>query len=268
MQVNKEANRSIANANISSYIKKGDDYYIIEQISDIYSPDLFRNEKDKLDVLFNEEDSKYILLCQEQEPKLFKLLQNIYETYQENKKNPFLLYCEETHEEIVDGEQFDALKHGIHAPSENNSGPIVRKLRYMRKVSDPFLIDKKNILKKDNTFIGYDSVAIFCTRLYWDIDLKKIIFVPVYIPTVDFKTGKINENHPLYKSYYDKFIKDIKSNGEIKKENVKGYSKVSKSIQCKSGGYLSPKDKFTLYDVDVLGNKKKRLTWPDNLDIM
>ena len=68
--------------------------------------------------------------------------------------------------------------------------------------------------------------------------------------------------------YNGDYLEIEKSNGEIKKENVKGYSKVSKSIQCKSGGYLSPKDKFTLYDVDVLGNKKKRLTWPDNLDIM
>ena len=48
VQVNKEANRSIANANVYSYIKKDDEYYRIDQISDIYAPDLFRNNESLL----------------------------------------------------------------------------------------------------------------------------------------------------------------------------------------------------------------------------
>ena len=57
-------------------------------------------------------------------------------------------------------------------------------------------------------------------------------------------------------------MKIEKPNGEVLYEYVKGYHKNNKCIECKSGKYLSSKDKFTLYDVDILGNKKKRLTWP------
>ena len=282
MEVNKDPNRSLSNANISSFIKKEEDYFIIEQIDDIYSPDLIRKNKEKLDVLFNENDSKYILLCQEKDPKLFAYLKSIYTQYQRDKENPFLEYCEE---KLKDGEKFDYLKHGIKTPSKNEKGVLVKKLRYRRLVSDPFLLNKSNILKKENTLIGLDSVSIYCTRLFWNQDLQKIIFIPIYCPCVDFKTKKVNEKHPLYQNYYQKFVADKnvqfivdlyngnyieieKANGEVLYEYVKGYSKTNKSIQCKSGKWLSPKDKFTLYDTDILGNKKKRLTWPKDSSIM
>lgn len=282
MEVNKDPNRSLSNANISSFIKKGEDYFIIEQIDDIYSPDLLRKNKEKLDVLFNENDPRYILLCQENDPKLFAYLKSIYTQYQRDKENPFLEYCEE---KLGDGEEFDYLKHGIKTPSKNEKGVLVKKLRYRRLVTDPFLLNKSNILKKENTLIGLDSVSIYCTRLFWDQDLQKIIFIPVYCPCVDFATKKINEKHPLYQNYYQKFVEgknvqfivDLfngnyieieKANGEVLYEYVKGYDKSSKSIQCKSGKRLSPKDKFTLYDTDILGNKKNRLTWPKDSSIM
>ena len=276
MQVNKDANRSISNANIYSYIKKGEDFYKIEQISDIYSIDLIRQKKDLLDTLFDENNSKSVLLCQEQNPKLFQYLQKIYFNFAKEKENPFLNYCME---QLSEKENFDYLKHGIKTPSKNGNGVLIKKLRYMSSVSEPFLLEKKNIKKKDNTLIGLDSVSIYCTRLFWDKDLKKIIFIPVYVPTVDFKTKRINENHPLYQNYFQKmlngknveFIVDLfngdyveieKSDGTILKEYIKGYDKSSKAIQCKSGKRITSKDRFTLYDVDVLGNKKKRLTWP------
>ncbi len=283
MQVNKDPNRSISNANIYSFIKKGEeDYYIIEQIDDIYSPDLLRKEKEKLDILFDEMNSKYTLLCQEKDPKLFRYLKEIYKTYQIDKTNPFRNYCEE---KLTEEETFDYLKHGIKTPSKNNKGVLIKKLRYMRSTTDPYLLEKKNINKKENTYIGLDRVSIYCTRLYWDKDLKKIIFMPIYCPCVDFKTKKINKNHPLYQHYYKKFVheKNVefivdlfngnyleieKPNGEIIYRFVESYHKVGKKISCQGGNYLSSKDKFILYDVDILGNKKKRLTWPKDSDIM
>ena len=155
----------------------------------------------------------------------------------------------------------------------------------MRSTTDPYLLEKKNINKKENTYIGLDRVSIYCTRLYWDKDLKKIIFMPIYCPCVDFKTKKINKNHPLYQHYYKKFVheKNVefivdlfngnyleieKPNGEIIYRFVESYHKVGKKISCQGGNYLSSKDKFILYDVDILGNKKKRLTWPKDSDIM
>lgn len=37
-----------------SYVKKDEEFYKIDQISDIYAPDLFRNNKTLLDELFDE----------------------------------------------------------------------------------------------------------------------------------------------------------------------------------------------------------------------
>ncbi len=278
MQVNKDINRSLSNANICSFIKKENQYYKISQIDNIYAPDLIRKkeDKEKLEVLLDDQNEKFTLLCQTQNPKLFHFLQEIYQKYQNNNENPFLNYCLEKMDLDT---KFDYLKNGIVTPSKNGNGVLIKKLRYMEKVNSPFLLEKKNMNKKENTLIGLDSVSIYCTRLYWDKENKKIIFVPVYSPVVNQKTKTINESHPLYIQYYNEYVKGknvefiedlyngnyieiTKSNGEILKEYVKGFSKSNKSIQCKSGKYLSPKDKFTLYDVDVLGNKKKRLTWP------
>lgn len=281
MQVNKDPNRSFSNANITSFIQKENkNYYKILQISDIYSADLMKNNKKTLDILFNPNNDKLTLLCQETDSKLFNYLKDIYNTYQIDNKNPFVQYCLENNDEIETEKEFNYLLHGIKTPSKNNKGVLVKKLRYMQQVSKPYLLEKQNVKKKENTLIGLDSVSVYCTRLYWDKELKKILFLPIYCPCVNLKTKKINEEHPLYKSYYNEviadkeveFIVDLfngdyveveKQNGDLIKEYIKGYAKVSKSIQTKSGAYLSPKDTFTLYDVDVLGNKKKRLTWPE-----
>ena len=275
VQVNKDASRSIANANIISFIKKENQYYKICQISDIYQKDLMKNEKKNLDILFDENNSKLTLLCQENNPKLFKLLKDVYFSYQDNGENPFYNYVLEQYE----FDSFDLNKHAIKTPSKKGKGVTVVKLRYMQAVETPFLLEKKNIHKKENTLIGLDSVAIYCTEVYWDIDNKKLLFVPVYIPAVNPKTKQINRNHEIYKTYADKTIKgknikhivslyngdylEIDKGDKIIKGYVKGYMKGNKSIQLKTGEYLSSQDSFKVIDTDVLGNQRIRLTWPN-----
>lgn len=275
VQVNKDASRSIANANIISFVKKENQYYKICQISDIYQKDLMKNEKKNLDVLFDENNSKLTLLCQENNPKLFNLLKEIYMSYQDNGENPFYNYVLEQYE----FDSFDVNKHAIKTPSKKGKGVPVVKLRYMQAVETPFLLEKKNIHKKENTLIGLDSVAIYCTEVYWDIEHEKLLFVPVYVPAVNPETKEINRNHIIYKTYADKTIlgKNVKHivslyNGdylEIDKGNkiikgyVKGYHKNNRAIVLKTGEYLSTQDSFKVIDTDVLGNQKIRLTWPD-----
>lgn len=283
MQVNKDNNKELSNANISTFVKKEDQYYIIEQISNIYSPDLIRNEKKKLDSLFDENDNKYILLCQEQNPKLFNYLKNIYLQYQQDNTNPFLNYCLEL---LNDNEKFDEKKHGLYTPSKNNKGVFIKRLRYMRPTSEPFLLEKENINKKEDKLIGLDSVSMYCTRLYWDNDKQKLIFMPVYMPAYNQKTKTINEQHPIYQKFYNKYLKDKnvkfianlfngnlveihKPNGDVFTQYISGYHKTNNIIECKnltekSGSRIASKDKIIIYDVDVLGNKKKRLTWPED----
>lgn len=284
MQVNKEANRSIANSNIYSYVKKEDEYYRIDQISDIYAPDLFRNNESLLNELFDETKTTKTLLCQEKDPKLFQYLKDIYYKYQDGKTNPFRNYCEELMGDET--KKFNERTDGIFTPSKNGKGVLVKKLRYMQRATDPFILNKKSINKKENTYIGLDSIAIYCTKLYWDKDEKKILFFPIYLPVLKFdkKKGyaqnpKINDQHPLYQLYYNKvlkgkrvehivdlyngnFVKIEKPNGNILEDYVSYYDKTNNNVVCKLGKKIASKDKFTLYDVDILGNKKKRLTWP------
>lgn len=289
MQVNKEANRSIANSNIYSYIKKEEEYYKIDQISDIYAPDLFKKNESLLNELFDETKTTKILLCQEKDPKLFRYLREIYYKYQDGKTNPFRNYCEELMEDK--SKKFNERTDGIFTPSKNGIGVLVKKLRYMQRATDPFVLNKKTINKKENTYIGLDNVAIYCTKLYWDKDEKKILFFPIYLPVLKFdkKKGndqhpKINDQHPLYQLYYNKLLKgkrvehivDLYNGNFIKIEKnkkaptfeyVSTFDKNSGNVRCKllngkNGSRISSKDKFTLYDVDILGNKKKRLTWP------
>ena len=134
VQVNKEANRSIANANVYSYIKKDDEYYRIDQISDIYAPDLFRNNESLLNELFDEIKTTKILLCQEKDPKLFQYLRDIYSKYKDGKNNPFRNYCEELMEDET--KKFNERTDGIFTPSKNGKGVLVKKLRYMQRATE------------------------------------------------------------------------------------------------------------------------------------
>ena len=285
MQVNKEVNRSIANSNMYSYVKKDEEFYKIDQISDIYAPDLFRNNKTLLDELFDESKTTKILLCQEKDPKLFQYLKDIYYKYQDGKNNPFRNYCEELMED--DKQNFDERVNGIFTPSKNGKGVLVKKLRYMQKATDPFLLEfnkqKKFRNIKENTFVGLDSVKIYCIRLYWDKDKKKILFFPIYLPVLKFdkkkgydKNPKINDQHPLYQLYYNKvlkgkrverivdlyngnFVKIEKSDGKIYDDYISSYDQTNNNIVCEYGKKIASKHKFTLYDVDILGKKKKRV---------
>ena len=233
VQVNKDVNRSISNANISKFVKKDDNYYIIKQINDIYASDLYRNDKKLLDSLFDDDDSKNTLLCQSQNPKLYLLLKNIYFKYQNNNTNPFLNYCYELMDKDI--KDFNYLFDGIKTPSKNNKGVLIKKLRYMQRANDPFLLEKNNIAKKDNTFIGLDSVSIYYTSLYWDKNSKKIIFLPVYLPCVNFKTKKINKNHKLYQYTREKTKEWLSCKLKLSLEKVEKIYKILLEISIKIG---------------------------------
>ena len=55
-----------------------------------------------------------------------------------------------------------------------------------------------------------------------------------------------------------------KPNGDVFTQYISGYDKDTKNIRCKtlnekSGSRITLKDKIVIYDVDVLGNKKKKI---------
>lgn len=298
MQVIKDPNRSLSNANMYEVIEKDEKYYKIEKISDIYTKDIMKDKK-KLDTLFNEKDSKLTLLCQDKDKKLFNFLKNIYINYQSDNSNPFINYCSESN--LEEEEQFEFRKNGIRTPSKNGKGVLIQSLRYYSPISDPYFLEKKNINKKEKTMIALDNMSQYCTQIFWDCDKNCFLYLPIFCISVNLTTKKINKKDLNYQYFYNKvignknvrhisnlfngdYVEVIKSNGNIIKGFVSCYSKSSTSIELKSGfvyttdkeiisfekggKYFSKNDQLIIYNVDYLGNKKIRLTWPEKSDIL
>lgn len=276
-QVVKNPQKQLANANIYKLIKKDDGFNKIEQINNIYEVDL-KNDGKLLDILFDEKNNNKTLLCYDNNKELFFKLKEIYEKYKTEKGNPFVNYILdrdglERGTDIISNIE----KYGIKVSSKENS-PIVKKLRYYSKISTPFLINKKNMKKKDKTYIAFDSLAQACTEVYVDIKTNKFVFLPVYSVSMNLKDKTINKEETYYKQLYDKYIgkKDVryvttlyngmyveveKRNGEKFFDEYQCFHKTNNKVILKGGSSLTCNDlSLSVYDVDVLGKKKIRLT--------
>lgn len=279
-QLQKNPQKKLANSNIYKVFKREEEYYRIDQIDNIYLADFSNaNTIKQFDKLFSENDHSITLLCQDNDPTLFQYLKDIYQN-RIGKENPFVAYCKEKYG-LNDNnkDDFNYLVHGIRVPSKKGNGPIVVRLRYYTRMTTPYLLEKENIQKKENTLLAYDSVAQYCTKVFMDIEKNQFVFLPVFCISVDLKTGKLKENDIFYQTLYRKYIgnKKVKYivslyNGnylEIEKKNgtiITGeyqyFHKTNNKIILKNEAAFTVNDiSFTLYDIDILGNKKKRLTF-------
>lgn len=274
MQVDKIVQGTYANANLYKIIKKEENYYKIEQV-DIYNDLLFADKNsigiDKFESLFDENDKKMVLLCQEKDYKLFKKLKDIYYQYKGINGNPFINYLIEIGE--YDKSGVAGVHYGIRQNNKNSA--FVKTLRYYTPITDPYLIDKKNINKKDKTLIGYNGLTQICTQIFYDEEKKKYVFLP--INKICVKSGKIDENNEYYRMIYNKLIGDkklkfidniycgdcvdvIKKDGTVISDYYSSYHKTNNILVLKSGQYFTQYDQdIIIYDVDVLGNKKRRV---------
>lgn len=274
-QVNKSAQGQLSDANISKIININNQLYKVSQINNIYEEDT-----KKLDEYFNDDSNKVHLMIKDNNPKLYNKLKDIFNQYKDQKGNPFKNYCYDRNhnEDFQEIKEFNYLKHGIKA-SDNPNSPMVLKLRYYSTINNPYFIEKININKKDKTLIGLDSLKQYCTEIYYDIDHNKFAFLPVYSVSVDLNHKKINREDYYYKKMREVYLKDSKVeyittifNGNyisvIKKKGfiINGFysyfHKTHNILLLKNDESLTSSDKsFTIYDVDVLGNKKERLTY-------
>ena len=278
-QVIKDPNKSIANANVYKYLKLDGEYYKVDQISDIYS----ENIKDELlKKLFDDCNTGFNLMIKDNNKKMYEKLKSIYFEYKDrgSSTNPFVNYCLEVND--ITKEKFNYIEHGI----KQENGPVIKKLRYYTNVNDPNLLEKSNLKMKSNTYIGLDSVGQAYTKVYWDNDVKKFIFLPIYTTSVDLNTHKLNKKDKTYQLFYDKYLRgknytfvadlyngnyiEVEKKDGIIKGFISGYDKDGNRITLKkkNNNQKSP-DRFSasdkslkVYDVDYLGNKKIRLTWP------
>lgn len=278
-EVNKDPEKKLSNANIYKYIKKGENYYKIEQISNIYAIDFNNNaSKKQFEKLIDDNNNNIILLCFDNNKKLYQKIKDIYNKYKNKKGNVFINYAIDKYG-LQDVKDFDYRKHGLRNSLKKTDSPVIIRLRYYSKASTPYLLDKKNIKQKENTLIGLDSLGQYCTQIYEDLDNKKFVFLPIFALSVDLHSKRINKDNFYYKLLYQKYIgtKNIKYicslyNGnylEITKKTDKIISgvyqcfhKTNNKICLKNGAYFTQNDLvLKIYDIDMLGNKKERLTY-------
>lgn len=274
VEVIKDVNNSLSNANIIKSIKKEDTYYKVQEIKNIYNLD--NSDINALEKLFNEDDNTLTLMIYDNDKKTYNYLKEIYLKYKNEKGNPFINYLIDKGE--IDKKETNFNTHGIRAITKNGNGPIIKKLRYYQKVSSPYILkDKQN--QKEDTINMLDGLSQYFTRVYYDIENKNFLFLPIYSISINFNTKKIKENDKYYKENYKRLIGDKKVekvcdlfNGNIievtkKDESIhKGifmcYHKSLDKICLKDGSYFTKNDKaLTIYDTDILGNEKKRLTF-------
>lgn len=194
-EVQKKKSGQLFDADVSKVIMKDGNYYKIEQINNIY--EIMPGDFEKT---FNR--NKYFL-CKDNNPELYNRLFDIVDMYKGKKVNPFVEYCKENN--MKDDEKFDYKRHGIRQSNNENSSIVVR-LRFLKKVNNPYIIDTKKLVKSDKKnkneiLLMYDSVKSYCTRIYKDKESGKLYFMPIYKIFIDNNSGEIKTDSKYYKKF-------------------------------------------------------------------
>lgn len=270
-EIQKKKSSQLFDANMSKVIVKNGEFYKIEQIDNIYNLDYKDIEK----YFINDKTKKYFL-CKDNDKNLYKKICDIIEMYKGKKVNPFVEFCKENN--MLDDGKFDYEKDGIKK-TDNPNSPIVVKLRYLTRVTNPYIIknDKLVVSNKKNKnapMVMYDSLNQYCTRVYKDKETGKLLFMPILKIFIDSKSGKINTNLDYYKQLYDnyvgksleqveeymdlfnneyvRFYKDDKIVGE---GLVSGFHKTNNKIEIKNSktNITSKIDRIEKVKFDILG---------------
>lgn len=280
VQTQKNPQAKLSNANLIKIIIKDGQEYQIQQIDNIYEMTNKGEEKENLIKLFDETDKTSTPLCFDNDKKLYNHIKEILTKYIELEGNPFINYAVDKYG--IKYEDFDYRYHGIKTPAASENAPVVKKIRYYKKINDPYYLTIKNTKMKDNTKVAIDSLNQYCIKIYKDIDAGKFIFLPIYSVSVNLKTREINEEDYLYIKNYNLYIGDknveylcslhkgelvevIKKNGEKYIGYVSSFDKTNNLVELstsdKKGFKLAKGDKeLTVIHKDILGNVKKRLT--------
>jgi hypothetical protein len=274
-EISKNYNGQLANADIKKVvIDQNNKYQKIEYVASIYELD----DKD-LKKYFGE---KSPLCMKYNDKKTFEFLVKIYNEYSDKKYtnndnkqvniNPFVHYCIDNND-LESVNEFVAKTHGIR-PYNNQKRPIIKKVNYTTSVTMPYLMNKKNVNKKESNMVMLDSLSNAYTKVLKDNNTNKFVFLPISSLCLDLKTGNINEQHPYYITVYNEIIgnKDctpVMHNGKpmilrtndyvkvTKKDGIQieglvyGYDKTNKKMILKEGNHYDSKPSFTSNDQSI-----------------
>lgn len=213
----------LGNANYNKVIKINNDYYKIEflKCSNNNTTNIYEMDNKTLETIFsdNSEENKKScnLLIKEKDHKLYELLKSIYEKYKDktiivkekDKEvaktiNPFKHYCMDMYN-LDSDDQFIPSLHGIR---KTYKSPVVTKLKIRTKVTNPWLLNKKDIRLKDNNMIMIDSLSQAYTKIYYSPLEAKYLFMPIYMNMLKTKNDKIIENkdNEYYKLMWEEYV--------------------------------------------------------------
>lgn len=294
-EVHKNPIREFSDMNTRKYIKVESDFYIINNIDNIY--DLDAKQYNKLKIMLNSQ-SKTRLLCEKMDKKLFCMLKEIFNTYV-NSKNPFLDYIKFANGQENSNNSIDYNKFGIRKNPNDKKSPIIKKLRFYEPCTNPYLYSNRtpkkknqyyeftNNIPKQSTMIGLDSIKQVCVDVYYDVKKNRFVFVP--IAALSYKNNKIDVNEKNYKETYNRlvgknqvkyicrlyngtYVKINKKNGIEAEGTYSGYDKTNKCLTINCYGFTLKKETFVasdrrirIYHMDILGNFKKALDTNDIL---
>ena len=292
-EVLKNPVRQFSDTNYAKFIKRGDTYYQVCQIDNIYSYDE-KKDKKLLDRLFDPDDHTVELLCYEKDKTLYHKLKQIYDSYPE-EGNPFRKECIYKNGLEEGTEKFEYRLHGIRR-SDDKKSPIVVKLRYMQKITNPYIKQDINLRKKNQygefinspmkktTMIGLDGIQYAAIKILYAPEERKFVFLP--IPAICHQNGKLNTSHFYYIEIYNRLVGKkkviefasiycgewigvIKQNGEYKEGRYSTYDKSAKKLVLNTNGldskispstYITSNDQaIIIYTTDILGNRYVRL---------
>ena len=239
-----------------------------------------------------------------EDQKLYNRLREIFYAHEKSKINPFLEYCLFEHGIETTPNNFNYLIHGIKKSPNKPNSPIVKKLRYLERKTNPYIFKKADLNRKrnnfgefvipklkDKTINGLDILSQYFVEVYYDSDAQRFIFLPIYMVSVDINSKKINREERYYKEtvarligkktplyittlYTGNWCKVVKRDSSFSQGRFIYYHKTHNKLVFGKDGSYSSSDAFymttndkqiIIYGLDILGKKYKIL---DSNDII
>lgn len=225
-EVYKDPKQSISHDNIIKVIEKNGQTYAVDSFSNIYEIDFSKKRKAFEETLYgnieqSEKAKKKMFLCALEDKKTYQRIVDIYEKYKDEKGNPFKNYCLSKFGLEETPEKFNPYIHGIRKYSKLGNGPIIKTLKYISVINNPYFINKKSANAKKNNFgefvvpdkkektkIALESLSQYCTEIYKEKEIGKFIFMPIAVLCIN-KKGKdydIDYSNEYYKKEYKNYI--------------------------------------------------------------
>ena len=185
-KIDTKVNRTVADATIYSTRQINGEDYIVKKYKNIYdnvvSKSVIKLIKKDLEKIEDANESE--ILMRKHDPRTFEKLVKIIDEYSDEKPNPFEAYRRE---------------HGyIRKYSKNDSGPIVRDIKYLsNRLGEHIELTKTDDIS-DNRKVVLLSLKPFRTDVYYNEETGGYKNLGIKYNDISFKEGKYTLENKIY----------------------------------------------------------------------